>query len=458
MTRAGFEGILGNAFAAFGFPAEGPMGYVFPTEMFLAGSDLSPITDHWDEFISGLLTWEPSPDAYGPQEEKTIPVTVTDPAEFYPAVNSLFARNLWTDAMPIVPPTEELVNWILTGTEMSPDEQILPGGLVQPRGSKATVRALAICMAMAGGRPEYMPFFIAGVQGMINPDSKMQTWNSSTHSTFPACVVNGPAAKDIRMSSGYGCLGPDPQRPANTVIGRAVRLLQINLGGAMPSTGTMAIYGGMRATNAFFWEDEERSPWTTWAEDRGWRRDQNVVTMTVCNSMINSLWTFGDEHYNNCSLLALADVMAIPNRSRYSQVTQYKLDNENLMSGIVLLPIGFVKSIIEVNGYTKEDVKNILWENSKVPFEKIEKWDYVKSVTQHEVHKDAQANRDPIPVCPKASQLTVVVAGGTQSGHGYYMGPVTQGSVQSYEVKLPSNWDKLIQDAVEDLGPVPPVN
>ena len=456
VTRSGFAEVLANAYAAFGFPAEAPMGYVWPTEMFLAESDLSPIAEHFDAFISGLTDWEPETTELGTSEVGMIDVEGDDYAEVYEKVNNLFLRNLWRDSLQIVPPTEELVDWILTGTDMDPDEVVSHDGGVAPRGGIATVRAVAICLAMAGGRPEYLPFLIASVKAMTDPESKMQSWTTTTNSTIPVVVVNGPVAQQIRLSSGYGLLGPDPLRPAGEILGRSVRIIQQTLGGAIPGSSTMAIFGGMRSTNAFFAEENGNVPegWTTWAEDRGFTRDQNVVTVTVINSMVNQLWTFGDEHYNNCSLYAMADIMAIPNRSRYSQPAQYQVDNKDLNTGIVMLPSGFVQSLVDVNGYTKEDVKNILWENSKVPFEKVEKWDYVKSVTQHELHKDAKEG-DLIPVCPVAEQLTVIIAGGSQSGHGYFMGPVTQGKVVSCEVELPSNWDDLLFEAEIDLGPLP---
>ena len=83
-------------------------------------------------------------------------------------------------------------------------------------------------------------------------------------------IVNGPIAKEIRLNSGFGLLGPDPQHPAGASIGRALRLLQQNVGGALAGVGTMAIFGGMRYTNAVFPEDEDGFPedWRTVSEDR----------------------------------------------------------------------------------------------------------------------------------------------------------------------------------------------
>ena len=43
VTRQGFSQVVANAYAGFGFAAEGPTVYEFPMEMFLVGSDLTPL-------------------------------------------------------------------------------------------------------------------------------------------------------------------------------------------------------------------------------------------------------------------------------------------------------------------------------------------------------------------------------------------------------------------------------
>ena len=133
-------------------------------------------------------------------------------------------------------------------------------GKFPPRGGITTVETCAIALAMAGGRPEYLPVLIAAVEAFLDPESNAEQLQAASGSAFPVVIVNGPIAKQIRLNSGFGCLGPDPQRPAGASIGRALRLMQQNVGGALPGIGTMANYGGMRYTNVVFAEDEESLP------------------------------------------------------------------------------------------------------------------------------------------------------------------------------------------------------
>ncbi len=59
VTREGFSQVVANAFAGLGFPAEAPTVYEFPIEMFLPGSDLTPIKENIDKIVYGLTKWEP---------------------------------------------------------------------------------------------------------------------------------------------------------------------------------------------------------------------------------------------------------------------------------------------------------------------------------------------------------------------------------------------------------------
>ena len=143
-------------------------------------------------------------------------------------------------------------------------------GTFPPRGGVATVEICAIALAMAGGRPEYLPVLVAAVDAFLDPDSGSEQLQAASGSAFPVVIVNGPIGRQIRLNSGFGCLGPDPQRPAGASIGRALRLMQQNVGGARPGVGTMANYGGLRYTNVVFAEDEDNLPagWPAHATDR----------------------------------------------------------------------------------------------------------------------------------------------------------------------------------------------
>jgi hypothetical protein len=76
-------------------------------------------------------------------------------------VNRFFYQRGWTDGLPILPPTEEAVAEMLTGTDLPRDHVIAE---LEPRRGKATIECIAVNAVMAGALPIYMPVIIAGVK------------------------------------------------------------------------------------------------------------------------------------------------------------------------------------------------------------------------------------------------------------------------------------------------------
>ena len=256
LTREDFVGVIKNAVRGLGFAPEIAM-VTFPIDLFLIESDLSPIAGNVDGFIEGLTAWEPTLKGLGLFRPPLERVEGTDHEKALENVNKVFLRNRWGDGLPILPPTPERVKRILRGSDLSSETII---GKIMPKGGIATVETLAVALAMTGGRPEYLPVLIAAIRALLEEKAIHELWQATSSSVFPVVIMNGPAARQIRLNTGFGLLGPDPQHPAGGCIGRAMRFLQQNVGGALPGVGTMSIFGGMRYTNAVFAEDEESLP------------------------------------------------------------------------------------------------------------------------------------------------------------------------------------------------------
>ena len=440
-TRSGFSGVVANAFAGLGFYPEAPVVYEFPLNMFIPGSDLTPIAENLDKIVSGLTKWEPKitkEGIYYPAEN--IVVQGKDYQEAVDNVNNVFARNYWTDGLPVIPPTEERVNWILRGTDLPKDEVL---GVVTPRGGIATVRDVAIALGMAGGRPEYLPVLIAIVRAMVstgptpgtdatNGAFYLQGWNSTTNTTWPVMVVNGPIRKQIRLSSGYGLMGPDAHRPAAACIGRAVRLVLINLGGAIPGIGDMKIFSPAMQTNMVIAEDEEGLPpgWEPFSvEQRGFAKGENVVTCMTANGVVQANQT--NQDLSTTSLGILAQAM-LSNRGP-ATTTPSRADKNNRV-GVILIPRLFPLTLLNTLGFTKQDMKAYLWDATK------------------------RTGTDGVDayLVNNAVQLQIVVAGGEQTGQTYWLPSGMGQDVVSKPIVLPAAWDTLLEEAEEDLGPLPP--
>jgi len=203
-------------------------------------------------------------------------------------LQKLFLEKRFTDFLPVILPTEELVNEMLQATSHDPDEQL---GRMNP-GSEAgetwtyTVKVAAINAVMAGAKPEYFPVILAiGSTGMT-------AVNVSDNGFMAGAVINGSIRDEIGLNYDVGAVGPYAH--ANTTIGRAWSLLSIN-GGNCGKVGTtyMGTVGNpMNAINIIIAENEEKSPWEPLSVRRGkvggfggppanYKKGENIITLCM---------------------------------------------------------------------------------------------------------------------------------------------------------------------------------
>jgi hypothetical protein len=170
------------------------------------------------------------------------------------AVLEAFVERGWCDGLPIVPPTEERVRIMLGGAD--PARSLGP---MPPLWREATQELLAINAVMAGCRPEYFPVIVAAVEAMLDPAFNLYGVQATTHPVAPLVIVNGPYGRRIELQGGSGCFGPGFR--ANATIGRAVRLILMNVGGGWPGRHDMATQGSPAKFSYCIAENEEASPW-----------------------------------------------------------------------------------------------------------------------------------------------------------------------------------------------------
>ena len=434
-----------NAVSGVGLAPDAAM-VTFPINMFLPGSDIAPLAARKREVYEGLTRWK-SDFARAAGSAKLLSVEGSSYDEALTRANNLLLANLWGDGLPLWPATKERVDWILTGATL-PRGHVL--GKFPPRGGVTTVETCAIALAMAGGRPEYLPILVAAVEACLE-SAGFDQLQATSGGPFPAVIVNGPIAKQIRLNSGFGLLGPDPQRPAGASIGRALRLIQQNVGGALPGVGTMAIFGAMRYTNAVFAEDEEGLPegWQTHGQQRhGYAPGTNSVSVVFACGVTNvrrrgaKKETPEEDALNG--MWRMADYMRTPNLAALAGW-------EKGTPGIMMLAPIVARRMAEL-GWTQQSIREFLWENSKIPMAHMRRagapaWIEIDS---NPVTRDS-INLDPWPICRRPDNIVLVVAGGGHPTHSYWLqahSPAVTGRV----VRVPETFDRLLADADRDLG------
>lgn len=190
------------------------------------------------------------------------------------ALESLHAAGC-TDGLPVVIPTRERVARMVLAAGLDGDVVV---GEVGPNLGAATVEKVAIAAVMAGCTPDHLPVVLAAVRALCTPDFDATEVQSTTHAISPLLIVNGPARLFCGpIASGFGALGPGHR--ANASIGRALRLVMQNVGGARPGVSDMALLGHAGKFTSCLAEDEENSPFAPWHTSLGYEAGDSVVTM-----------------------------------------------------------------------------------------------------------------------------------------------------------------------------------
>ena len=437
-----------NAVAGLGLAPHAAM-VTFPIDMFLPGSDISPVETRKQEFYDGLTRWRPAVGGDGAGKAPMIRVEGTSGEDTFARANHLMLANRWGDGLPLWPPTPARVDWILGGAAHPRGRKL---GTFPPRGGVTTVESCAIALAMAGGRPEYLPVLVAAVEAFLDPVSGSETLQAASGSAFPVVIVNGPIGAWIRLNAGFGCLGPDPQRPAGAGIGRALRLLQQNLGGARPGTGTMANYGGLRYTNVVFAEDETNLPpgWASHGTERhGFAPGTSSISLAFANGATNIRRRGAKKETPEEDALQgmhrMADFMRVPNMAGLAGY-------EHGTPGILMIP-GVVAQTMAGLGWTKASMREFLWEQSRIPAEQLRRaggsaW---IEIDTSKVARDSLA-LDPWPITARPDNFVIVVAGGGHPTNSYWLQGYSPGVV-GRPIEQPPALGRLLADAERDLGP-----
>ena len=247
-------------------------------------------------------------------------------------------ENGWTDGLPVVPPTPERVERMLSGTDRDPDELI---AAVPPKWGRATVEKVAINAVMAGCQPAYLPLILTAVQAMTSEQFNLHGVQVTTSHVGPMLIVNGPIRKPLAINDGFNLFGQGYR--ANATIGRALRLVCTNIGGALPGELDRAAFGHAGKYTCCIAEKEAASPWDAMHVDRGFQADDSTVTVFAAAGP----QTVNDHGSNTAEsiLNTISENIAAPGNS----------------SGETLLVIGVehAKTISE-DGFSKADIRRYI--------------------------------------------------------------------------------------------------
>ena len=331
-----------------------------------------------------------------------------------------------SDGLPVVPPTEERVARMLTGTSRRPGDVVAD---VPPNLAPATVEKVAINAVMAGCKPDYLPVVIAAVEAACTDAFNLHGVLATTYFVGPLVIVNGPVRHEIGLNCGRNVFGQGTR--ANATIGRALQLVVRNIGGGRPGEVDMSTLGQPGKLGACIGELEELSCWDPLHVERGFRRDQSTVTVFAAEAP-----------------RAIRDQLSRSSRSLaasmgYSMEAIAHVKLHGMDQALLVVSPEHARTF-EQDGYTKDDLRARIQEvtarplRDVLPNDECRKGTGVRALPKDWLSPDgrptAAALDRPFPKFSSPDNILIMVAGGTAGKFSAAVGGWASGGLGSKAV------------------------
>ena len=356
-------------------------------------------------------------------------------------VQDYFYQKMWTDGLPIIPPTKQRVESFLSFTDRLPEEVI---AVLPQEGREASIESIAVTGVMSGCKPEYMPILIAIIEAMSDPVFRIQDCGS-TPGWEPVVIIGGPIIKELDFNFGQGMMRFG--RKSNTSIGRFVRMYLRNICGYRipPGAGDKGSIGQSFLVAMAEDEDSAREfGWPTYAQDRGFESTENIVTVHSVVSISSPIYSAGDRAIDHVQ--QWADLVG--SSFNYWAHTGFKTGMWNPL--IVSSPS--VAKVI-AKEWTKDQVRQYLYDHIKVSAQKITHYAKMTSTPTFSLKnlveggilpEEYHLSDDPerlLNVIFLPSMVEIIIAGDPGRNQSRaYMGNHIQGPPTSRKISLPATW------------------
>lgn len=296
----------------------------------------------------------------------------------------------WGDGLPVIPPTADRVRAFCDTVELAPDHEL---GRLGPGWGIATVEKVATNAVMAGCLPAHFPVVIAAVHGVAQTSFNLYGIQATTNPVTPFVMVNGPRRAELGLNYSTGALGPGYR--ANATIGRALRLVLLNIGGARPGGLDRATQGFPGKYTFCAAEHEERNPWTPYHVERGFSPDATTVSV------------FGVQGYHNIIDLTAVDANELLDMLAAGMAA---VGTNNMTHGgqalVVLSPEHAEQ--MERDGFDKDEVRRYLWERARIDLSRLPSRfrDFMTT------RRPGWVDQTRLPITDEPSEIQIVVLGG----------------------------------------------
>ncbi|HET7005612.1 MAG TPA: hypothetical protein VFK65_08985 [Candidatus Binatia bacterium] len=340
-------------------------------------------------------------DAQSSQDDHGNCASLSVPSDSAEMFSFMFERG-WTDGLPVLPPTLAAVQKMIVAAGQNADAVL---GVIPPLNGVATVEKIAANAVMAGCLPDYFPLVLAAVRGMTQPGYNLDGLQTTTGNIAPLAIVNGPCRNLLAINYGANVLGQGWR--ANATIGRAIRLVMTNVGGARPGSFDKSTMGQPAKYTFCFAENEEESPWLPFHVERGLARECDTVHMFGASGVYSAV--------------------DMASQSADGLIKTFALTmSGGLASGVTSTEVRWVicpehAAILARDGLTKEKLRGELFARARVAYDKIADENLQLLAKRRPQWFKPGAARE-IGVVDRPEDIWLVVAGGAGAKSAYIPG------------------------------------
>jgi peroxiredoxin len=347
-----------------------------------------------------------------------------------------YCHRKFGDALPVIPPTVEKVEAMVRASGL-PAETVI--ARVPPVYGEATVEKIAANAVMAGCVPEMMRVLLPLLRAACDERFNIHGVQATTHFAAPLIMINGPVRHELGFWSKQNVFSNVAR--ANSSLGRAFQLVLLNIGGGRPDGIDMSTLGNPGKFSFCIAENEEENPWEPFHVTRGLRREQSALSLFAAEPPRGV-----SEHTAPAGKTVLETIS-------FTLATVWSYRMCLAPEAVVVLCPEHVKTIAR-DGFTKEQVRQYLFENTGVPVRYYEPWppagaDFaragVEDAAQRAEGTQLAANYKEITVrgekCYQKfrtpEQIHIFVAGGTAGKFSAVLGSWATGPTGSQMVTYP---------------------
>lgn len=300
----------------------------------------------------------------------------------------------WTDGLPVIPPERTRVEAMLA-MEGRPPETVI--ATHPATGLELSIHAAAVNAVMSGCLPEYFPVVVAAMEAMNKEGFTFHGSAASTGGSAPLLIVSGPVVDEIGMNAGVNLFGPGNR--ANATIGRATRLILLNVFRMTPGIADKSTQGNPGKYSFCIAERGDVNPWPGLNEELGYGPDISCVVTFAGAGFCNV-----ENHGANTAegiLLSIADSMANLGCITFGQ-------------SVVVLAPEHVR-IIANQGWSKSMVQEYLYEHASRDVTSLQ------TIGKYEERFHRPQNRQAVHRGYGPDDILITVGGGDAGGHSAFI-------------------------------------